>query len=337
MEFQEFKYLVAIQCFTFNHSKYIREALNGFIMQQTNFPFIIMVVDDASTDGEQEIIKNYISEQFNLKDTKVAYEKETDYANITYAQHISNHNCYIVAMYLKENHYSQRKPKLPYLSEWRNKVKYEAVCEGDDYWIDFQKLQKQVKFLESHPDYGLVYTKAKVYNQCNNQFEHDTIGKEAKTFDDLIKANSIGTLTVCYRKYLYDRYINEIDIDPSWLMGDYPKWLFISLNTNIKFLNEVTSVYRKQEQSASHFKEINGQLAFITSSSNICSYFLTYANRWDLKKIYKETYCSIIIDCYISYNQPVDFSFLSKYWLWKPKFILKYVLSQITLTRRFLR
>ena len=90
MEEKEYKYLVGVECMTFNQSKYILDALNGFVMQQTNFLFVVMVVDDASTDGEQEVIRQFVSEQFDLADTNISYEKETDYAYITYAQHKTN-------------------------------------------------------------------------------------------------------------------------------------------------------------------------------------------------------------------------------------------------------
>jgi glycosyltransferase involved in cell wall biosynthesis len=127
-------------------------------MQRTNFPFVVLVVDDASTDGEQEVIRKFMAEEFDLSDTSVAYEKETEYAFIQYAQHKTNKNCFMVVMFLKENHYSQKKKKFPYLTEWRDRVKYEAICEGDDYWIDPLKLQKQVDFLEENPDYSMVHT-----------------------------------------------------------------------------------------------------------------------------------------------------------------------------------
>lgn len=151
-------FLVSVRCFTYNQSAYIKDALNGFVMQQTNFPFVVLVVDDASTDGEQEVIRKFMTEEFELSDASVAYEKETEFGYIQYAQHKTNKNCFMVAMFLKENHYSQKKKKFPYLVEWRDNVKYEAICEGDDYWIDPLKLQKQVDFLEENPDYSMVHT-----------------------------------------------------------------------------------------------------------------------------------------------------------------------------------
>ena len=125
MEYPKFK--VCCRCFTFNQAKYITEAMNGFTMQQTSFPFVCTIVDDASTDGEQEVIRKYVEDNFDLSEGSVAYNKETDYAYVTYAQHKTNKNCYFVVLYLKENHYSQRKPKMGYLSEWRDMCEYEAL------------------------------------------------------------------------------------------------------------------------------------------------------------------------------------------------------------------
>ena len=66
MENTEYKYLVSVRCMTYNHAPYILDALNGFVMQKTTFPYVVQVVDDASTDGEQEVIRKYVAEQFDL-------------------------------------------------------------------------------------------------------------------------------------------------------------------------------------------------------------------------------------------------------------------------------
>ena len=150
MEYPNFK--VCCRCFTFNQAKYITEAMNGFTMQQTSFPFVCTIVDDASTDGEPEVIRKYVEENFDFSEGSVAFHKETDYAHITYAQHKTNNNCYFSVLYLKENHYSQSKSKMGYLSEWRDMCEYEALCEGDDWWISAEKLQKQYDILENHQE-----------------------------------------------------------------------------------------------------------------------------------------------------------------------------------------
>ena len=104
MEYQKFK--VCCRCFTFNQAKYITDTMNGFTLQQTTFPFVCTIVDDASTDGEQVIIKQYLKDNFDLSEIAESYEKETDYGFITYARNKNNRNCYFLVLLLKENHYS---------------------------------------------------------------------------------------------------------------------------------------------------------------------------------------------------------------------------------------
>lgn len=149
---EEIKYQVCIRCYTYNQSKYIIEALNSFVIQKTKFPFVIVVVDDASTDGEQEVIRQYINENFNIKDGDVSYERDTELSQIIYAKHSQNSNCYIAAALLKQNLYKEREKKSAIVDEWRLQSKYEAICEGDDWWISDNKLQRQFDILESHPE-----------------------------------------------------------------------------------------------------------------------------------------------------------------------------------------
>ena len=140
-------YLVAIRCSTFNQAAFITDALNGFVIQQTNFPFIAIIVDDASIDGEKEIINTFVDEQFDF--TKKQWE--SDEANWTIARHKKNVNCNFLFVSLKKNLYKNpRKGELT--KEWFNRVKYIALCEGDDYWTDPLKLQKQVDYMDYHPD-----------------------------------------------------------------------------------------------------------------------------------------------------------------------------------------
>ena len=162
MEYPKFK--VTVSCMTFNQAKYITDAMNGFTMQQTSFPYVCTIVDDASTDGEQDVIRKYVEDNFDFSEGSVAYHKETDYAHITYAQHKTNKNCYFAVLYLKENHYSKNKPKMGYLSEWRDMCEYEALCEGDDWWISAEKLQKQYDILENHQELDMCACGTACYN-----------------------------------------------------------------------------------------------------------------------------------------------------------------------------
>lgn len=159
-------YKVLIRCFTYNQSDFILDALNGFIMQKTKFPYLIAIVDDASTDGEQNVIQNYISENFNLN-----YSKDEEYAKITCAQHKDNLNCFIIFFALKFNHYKNKIgfKRVEYLKEWIEKSEYMAFCEGDDYWTDELKLQTQVEFLDAHREYMACFHNATIKWEGQNR------------------------------------------------------------------------------------------------------------------------------------------------------------------------
>ena len=155
----EYMYKVIIRCFTYNQSAFILDAFEGFAKQRTKFPFLIAVVDDASTDGEQNVIQNYISENFTLN-----FTKDLEYAKVTYARHKSNQNCFIIFLALKINHYKNKISfkKVEYLKQWTEKSEYVAFCEGDDYWTDELKLQTQVEFLDNHSEYMACFHNAMV-------------------------------------------------------------------------------------------------------------------------------------------------------------------------------
>ena len=185
--------LVSICCTTYNHVNYIRQCLDGFVMQKTNFPIEILIHDDASTDGTQDIIRGY----------------EAKYPNI------------IKPIYQKENQYSKGvKVSLVY-NYSRAKGKYIALCEGDDYWTDPYKLQKQVDFLESHPDYVMCSHRFDQYYEDGHRLEKekdDTFQGADYDLQNLIGGKWLTqTLTVMYRRSAldlkqYERYGMSMDI-----------------------------------------------------------------------------------------------------------------------------
>lgn len=123
--------MVTIRCITFNHAQYIRPCLDGFLMQKTNFKYEILIHDDASTDGTKEIIEEYANK----------------YPDI------------FIPLYETENQYSKYGHLMVVRKLMDTKIhgKYTALCEGDDYWTDENKLQKQVDFLESHPQHSMCF------------------------------------------------------------------------------------------------------------------------------------------------------------------------------------
>ncbi|MBQ6204464.1 MAG: glycosyltransferase, partial [Prevotella sp.] len=133
---------VCVYCSTFNQTSYIKDTMDGFCMQQTNFPFVCLIMDDASTDGEPEVLEAYLNDHFDTE-----WTKETDDYHLTVARHQENRNCYFAVYLLKYNHYTIKKRKLKYFREVADEIDYVAFCEGDDYWTDEHKLQKQADAL----------------------------------------------------------------------------------------------------------------------------------------------------------------------------------------------
>ena len=248
----DLQFLVRIHCETYNQEPYIKDALTGFVIQETVFPVVYTIVDDASTDCNAEVIREFVNENFDSNNTLIAYEKDTAYGHVTFAQHKTNKNCFFAVVYLIENHYSQKKSKMPYLAEWTN-TKYIAECEGDDYWTDPLKLQKQVDFLEGHEDYEMCFTNCIVNNAGKENFGNAFIW-DTYTTEDMLLHNSLDmikrgdhvvspghTSTIVYRK--------PPELLPAWIyqcfIGDEPLFIALSKYGKAKFINEATSVYRE--------------------------------------------------------------------------------------------
>jgi hypothetical protein len=146
------KFKVATRCITFNHAKYITDALRGFVIQKTSFPFITIIIDDASSEGEQNVIEGFMRKEFCLKDNLESDCWEHDYSRFIYARHPSNRECYFVAILLKRNLYKEPEKKKSLYYPWANLAEFNAECEGDDFWTNQQKLQKQYDALKAHPE-----------------------------------------------------------------------------------------------------------------------------------------------------------------------------------------
>ena len=252
------KFHLLVSCMTYNQANYITDAMNGFVMQQTTFPFVCTIVDDASTDGEQMVIKNYIKGNFDLQDSTVAYEKDTDYGHVTFARHKTNENCYFAVIYLKENHYSQKKSKAPYLTEWMD-TKYIALCEGDDYWIDPLKLQKQVDYMESYPKCSCCAHNSLTLNTQTRDirlFNKKILNIQDYTLDTFLTNGWFTpTQSLLYRQCNYQLF----DDMPRFMHGDYSLLINILLKpqTYLHYDNQIMSVYRDGGWASSNYKELD--------------------------------------------------------------------------------
>ena len=242
---------VWVICITYNHSPYITEALDGFCLQQTNFPYICTIIDDASTDGEQDLIRAYLQEHFNLEEDNVftKYDETDDYT-FFFAQHKHNQNCFFAVYYLKYNHYRLNKRKAPYLREWNN-IKYEAICEGDDYWIHPKKLQRQVDFLDSHPEHSLCFHANYSLYKDNRKTAYYPYRKDVEVcpIKDFILSggNFMATASMVFVTKLGFGYRAW---SKSCKVGDGPLMLTLAERGRVGYINEVMCCYRVAAQGS---------------------------------------------------------------------------------------
>lgn len=219
--------LVSVSCITYNHAPYIRQCLDGFMMQQTNFLFEVLIHDDASTDGTTEIIREYAAK----------------YPDI------------IKPLYEEENQWLKGRRGSAVFNFPRAKGKYIALCEGDDYWTDPLKLQKQVDFLESHPDYTMCFARA--IEHFENEKKEDQIFslvedreyKGVELFENWI----VPTASVLFRREIIDTKLYEsYQTNEKIIFGDTPLFLTCAHYGKIRGFNDVFSVYRKHERGVNN-------------------------------------------------------------------------------------
>ncbi len=208
---------VFVRCLTYNHEKYIEDALKGFVMQKTDFPFLAVVIDDCSTDGTADIVRRY--------ETK--------------------HPDKIKGIYLPHNFTKTREDKRPYYQEYMDKAAYWAECEGDDYWTDPLKLQKQVDFMEANPEYSLCFHKVKTLIQNTGELKNEFIVRDMpgeSSVEDLAAGNYIHTPSVMLR---YDKQVQKkIFSLGSCIPSDYVWWMLYAEKGKVFKFDEPMAVYR---------------------------------------------------------------------------------------------
>ncbi|WP_246516245.1 glycosyltransferase [Aequorivita echinoideorum] len=246
---------------TYNQENYIRQCLEGAVMQQLNCDYEIIIGEDNSTD----------------ETLKICREFEIKYPNLIK----------IIA----------RDKNLGMIGNWIETLKnctgeFIAICEGDDYWTDPYKLQKQVDYLEINSEYGMVHTQTNFVSITDGIVKKSETDRHKNTFEDIIYKNPIATLTTCFRSNLLKEYI--IDVNPlsrKWVAGDLPIWLWFSLHSKIQYIDEVTSVYRVVPGSVSNTITSDKYLQFIKSRYSIKQYFLEkYSKNESLKRYIKEDF-----------------------------------------------
>lgn len=215
--------LLSIICNAYNHEKYIEKTLEGFLMQKAKFHFEVLIHDDASTDSTATIIKKY----------------EQKYPDI------------IKPIYQIENQYSKHIPITSTYQYPRAKGKYLAFCEGDDYWIDENKLQKQIDFLEHNPSYVACVHKYIVVDENNQEQDIKTFGyyenEETYTLKDFETKELPSQLATLVYRNVFKQYNNQFPktwVDVKMKQGDVKTFLFLLLHGDIYRMKDVMSAYR---------------------------------------------------------------------------------------------
>ena len=259
---------VSVLCATYNQEKYIRQALDGFVMQKTNFPFEVIVHDDASTDRTPEIIKEYANKYPNI--IKPIYQKENQYskgASIT-----------IDCIYPKA------------------RGKYFAFCEGDDFWIDENKLQKQYDIMEQNPDCHLCVHKVQIVSE--NGKKQNRILPKINFTKNIMDTECFFKLTLVYQDFHinsfliigddYRNYINEFrnirQLFRRAGIGDAPMIFYFGQLGKIHYINKIMSSYRKSAIGSWSLKNKNIPVDKKISDDN---YLIRGMEEFDKYTLYK--------------------------------------------------
>lgn len=295
---------VAIRCITYNHEPYIRDALEGFVMQKTSFPFVAVVHDDASTDGTADIIREYA-------------EKYPDI---------------IKPLYETENQYSKGDGSM---SRMMNQAvldtgaKYVALCEGDDYWTDPLKLQKQVDFLETHPDYSMVFSNATAHWEDNRypdkQIVQINVSREIFPIE-IFKGLRIPTASVVIHSSVFQSPIYKGCMQLKQIpFGDIQLFIACGHIGRIWYLSELVSFYRKHDNGACAAFEKN-QLPHIRGRIRVARFFGEEYVK--IEKVYCSEYLIPTIK-HLFKNFPDNLNLIFRIIIFSPYFSIRQIVSHI--------
>lgn len=237
--------IVTVWCLAYNQKDFIRDALEGFVMQKTTFPFEVIVHDDASTDGTTAIVQEYARRYPDIIKPVIETENQWQKGGLKHIINVMNEN-------------------------YRN-GKYIAFCEGDDYWTDSNKLQRQVDFLDNNPDYSMCFHSAKKKYETDAHAWIDCENIQDKDYDatDIFINWTVPTASILCRKEAMDFYAN---LKHPELIQNYDIFIILScaMVGKIRGMHEQLSVYRIQGEGLTYNKE-----ALVRCKMNNPGHFMT--------------------------------------------------------------
>jgi len=275
--------LVSVQMLTYNHEKYIAQAIESVLSQKVIFPYELVIGEDCSTDKTRCIVESYA-------------QKYPDRIKVV----TSATNVGALANDIRINHECDGK--------------YIATLEGDDFWNDDSKLQKQVDFLEHNPEYGLVHSDVNHWYEKNRVLveKYNALYRihipEGDIYYELLDPDRylIKTPTALFRKDLHDRNVDyEIVRERGWVIADLFAWLSMAKITKIKYMPEAMATYRVLLDSSSNTKNYSKKIDLHRSVYEIRSYF---AERYPcdeatIKKIQTRRMQTMLFDAYKTGDQ----------------------------------
>jgi Glycosyltransferases involved in cell wall biogenesis len=243
--------LVSVMMVTFNHSRYIRKAIESVVSQVTTFPFELIIGEDCSTDGTREIALEY-QRRFPGVVRIISSEK-----NVGIHKNVLR-------------------------TQWASRGEFVAYCEGDDFWHNPAKLQKQVGFLKDHAEYVLTHTN---YDECevsSGRLRRSLLGHEVPPNDVdgyeqmLTRQRRILTLTVCARRESLDCVIRENSecTDEHWPMCDTQRWLELTRIGKTKYWRESMATYNCLPESASNSRNPQKAFRFTEKAGELILHYL---------------------------------------------------------------
>lgn len=241
---------------TYNHERYIAEAIESVLRQQTSFGVEIVVGEDCSTDRTMAIVRDY----------------ERIYPDC-------------IRIITSEENVGWRKNYRRTIAAARGK--YIALLDGDDYFIHRKKLQMQVELLDENPDVGMCYTRSERRDEEGGMTLYPESEECPTTFEAMLKRNPAENCTVVARRELVEQYYAEVrpDEHPEWLTDDLPMWLWFAANSRYMAIDCPTAVHRVLKHSVSHDEDYRRRIAFVDSLTDIS---IWYDERYNNSKLSDE-------------------------------------------------
>ena len=234
------KPLVSVCVTAYNHAPYIAQALESILAQRTSFGVEIVVGDDCSGDGTAEIVSHYVA-QYPDRVRLITGERNVGMR--------ANYRRVVEAC----------------------RGEYVAMCDGDDYWCDEEKLQRQVEVLEKDDGVGLCYSRSKRFYEGTNEEWSYPRGEMYCDFRSLLFSNTVDNVSAIARRDLVLQYYREVrpEEHPEWLTDDQPMWLWVAAKSKVVALERVTAAHRLLAESQSQSQDYRKRIAFCDSLMDI--------------------------------------------------------------------